>query len=228
MFCFISGYLAYGRRPNPLGWIIKRYFSIMVPYWMVLIPVLFANHIEHYKPTSLFSALVTIAGGNMFLSNAVYVIAWYITFILLLYFYGYLETFFRSYRIIIPMLIGTLVFTFWFKQGFYFLSFLVGLRICDWKSKSSSIGAPRSSDLLSIVFFHIQKYCYPFFLVHGAVLLALVMKTHLPSAAILAFALIASCICSVVVYVLAKPVQKYATSRTLGLVERMRIRLAPR
>ncbi len=65
----------------------------MVPYWLVIFSVIIANYVFQYKTVSIVSQIVTILGGNLFLMNSLYVIAWYVTFVLLLYCYVFVESF---------------------------------------------------------------------------------------------------------------------------------------
>ena len=52
---------------------------------MVIIPVVLMNHIVQYKETTLMMDLISILCGNLFIDNPIYVVAWYITFISLIY-----------------------------------------------------------------------------------------------------------------------------------------------
>jgi hypothetical protein len=200
----------------------------MIPYLIVIIPVVFMNHIEHYKVVTLPSAVITILGGSLFLREPLYVIGWYITFILLLYCYGYVETYFSGYRMAILMVIVALVFAFRLNyRVLYFVSFFVGLRMRDRRFGEAPPDASRSGDRLAETLFFLQRYCYPFFLVHGAVLLMFTRKTHLSNGMVLLSAFAISCICAIVVYTLAKPIQTFVIRKALGLAQRIRIRPAP-
>ncbi len=81
IFCLLTGYLSYGIKSNPYNWLKKRFLSILIPYWIVIVPALIINRIICYKNTSILSDVITLLGGNLFLETKVYVIAWYITFV---------------------------------------------------------------------------------------------------------------------------------------------------
>ena len=97
VFCFISGYLINKLGKNAFKWFTKRAFKILIPYWIVIIPALIINRIISYKDTTVIEDFITVLGGNMFLDKKVYVIAWYITFVLLLYGFNYFLSFYLKY-----------------------------------------------------------------------------------------------------------------------------------
>lgn len=172
VFCFLSGYLSCEVGQNPTQWLIQRVYKILLPYWIVIIPVLLINRIISYKDTSIIGDVITILGGNMFLDKKVYVIAWYITFVLLLYIFIYFQSFFKGIVLTtIAWIIGLFVFTAILDKLYYFVSFGIGFFI------SKLIIPPNKIDYKKFIFSQIlyvlQKYCYSFFLIHGGVLLFL-------------------------------------------------------
>lgn len=218
VFCFLSGYLSRGRHVDRKNWLLRRYFSIMVPYWMVIIPVTAANFIGQYKSISMPSLIITLLGGNLFLKNPLYVVAWYITFVLLLYVYAYLELFFSKYLVIIPMCLGLLAFV---PSGhaYYFGAFLAGLRLCDLKKREISKVHNAFLRSISVWLFNLQKYCYPFFLIHGAVLLLFFKKTSLSDPIRLVLTLIISSVMSIIVHRISKSVASSAADRSKRLLD---------
>jgi len=172
IFCFLSGYLSCEVGHKPSQWLMKRSFKILMPYWMVIIPALLINRIVSYKDTTVIEDFITLLGGNMFLDKKVYVIAWYITFVLLLYGFIYFQSFFNGIFLkSIAWIIGLFVFAFAFNKLYYFISFGAGFFL------SKIITPPDKSEykifFLSRVLYDVQKYCYCFFLIHGGVLIFL-------------------------------------------------------
>lgn len=171
-FCFLSGYFIRINKADKYKWIIKRYLAIMIPYWLVIFPIVVLNQLFNYKENlSASEYIVTIIGGNMFLDNPIYVIAWYVTFIIILYGYAFIESFCETWSMKIIAMASALLLFIYLEKWCYFLVFLIGLRM----STLCPIGWPKESDRLWIAIastlFVSQKYCYSFFLVHGAVLL---------------------------------------------------------
>jgi hypothetical protein len=193
----------------------------MVPYWLVIIPVMAANQIVQYKQLSSVQCGITLLGGNLFLENPLYVIAWYVTFVLILYAYAYLESFFHSYQIVICMFIGVMLFFFWLGNYNYFLVFLIGLRMSDgWRSENAG-GGDGLWRQVSLWLFVIQRYCYAFFLVHGAVLLCLVKKTNVSEAALFLIGFFLSAVLAVALYTIGKPLHFILAKEALTLTDKM-------
>ena len=170
IFCFLSGYLSSNiDKLNRISWLKKRFLSIMVSYWIVIIPALLLNRLFGYKKTLLFGDLVTLLGGNMFLHTKVYVEAWYITFILLLYLFIYFQSFAKMPVLKgICWLFGFLLFTYCFKKSYYFLAFTIGFYFSQFVSPP--LKAESGQHFLSELLFKIQGYGYDFFLLHGGIL----------------------------------------------------------
>ncbi len=167
IFCFLSGFFGTKVNLHPHKWIIRRFFSIMIPYWLVIIPVLIINKIIHYKNTTIFMDIITIAGGNMFLNNPVYVIAWYITFVLILYFFIYLQSIVPLPKVV-SWSIGYIIIGYILHKKFYFMSFALGFYLAKFIFDTYNVQQFKTK--LGLFLFKLQKYCYPFFLVHGGIL----------------------------------------------------------
>ncbi len=216
-FCFLSGYLIKIDKKARHEWAIMRYFGIMVPYWLVIIPVMVVNEVIQYKTVSPAEYVVTLFGGNLFLENPLYVLAWYVTFVLILYAYIFAESFFRSYMVVICRLIGAVIFVFLFRKGFYFIAFFVGIFMSGRQRSESDIGGDRRIGDVSLWLFVAQRYCYSFFLVHGAVLLFFVKKTNVSEIVLFSVSFFLSAVLSVAVYMTSKLLHILATDKALKL-----------
>ncbi|WP_300463396.1 acyltransferase family protein [Desulfobacula sp.] len=172
IFCFLSGYLLHSVKLNSFGWLKSRFLSIMIPYWLVIVPVLIINRIISYKETTVLGDFITLLGGNMFLRTKVYVIAWYITFVLLLYAFVYVQSFFENPLLkVLIWMVGLFIFGIILNKFYYFMSFGIGFFL-------SNIFIPPDKNIaksnhLSKALFVAQGHCYGFFLIHGGVLLCL-------------------------------------------------------
>lgn len=177
-FSFLSGYLASFNTGNLNLWFYKRIFGIMIPYWIIIVPIIIINKIFSYKKTSLLEDFITFFGGNLFLENPVYVIAWYITYINLLYMFIYLLNLKKEvfYKVFI-LTLGFLFFVNYLKFGMYFFSFIFGVVLSKFFEPP---GREYSSRGVNLILFKIQSYCYSFFLIHGGVLIFFVHFFKLP------------------------------------------------
>ncbi len=172
IFCLLTGYLSYGKKKDSYNWLKKRFLSILIPYWIVIVPALTINRILCYKNTSILSDFITLLGGNMFLKTKVYVIAWYITFVLLLYCFIFFQSFFSHYfPKTLAWLAGFLVFYLIFDKSHYFISFGLGFFLASFLPPTNKKSAENKGPIKFL--FNIQDYCYGFFLIHGGVLIFL-------------------------------------------------------
>ncbi|OFZ60327.1 MAG: hypothetical protein A2328_07030 [Bdellovibrionales bacterium RIFOXYB2_FULL_36_6] len=172
IFCLLTGYLSYGKKSNSYEWLKKRFLSILIPYWIVIVPALIINRIVSYKNTSIFSDFITFLGGNLFLQTKVYVIAWYITFVLLLYCFIFFQSFFSHYFLkTLAWLAGFLVFYLIFDKSHYFISFGLGFFLASFLPPANKNPTENNSPIKFL--FNLQDYCYGFFLIHGGVLIFL-------------------------------------------------------
>lgn len=223
IFSFLSGYLGKPGK-NRTEWLKKRYIKIMIPYWIVIIPVIIATSISGYKPITFYRVIGAIFGFNMFITNPIYVISWYITFILLLYLYAFIESLYNEfYYIIICMISGLVVFGYFFHESYYFIAFFLGIRFSGFYIEG--IG---SSSKISKKLFVVQKYCYAFFLIHGAVLFSFIRyifirHNDIPSILIFCVSFVLSGGLSVILYYVSSPIQTWLANQTLlraGAVEK--------
>ena len=200
-FCFLSGYFINITKYSRYEWIIKRYLGIMIPYWLVIIPVIIANQIFQYKThLSFVDYTLTILGGNMLLSDPLYVIGWYITFVVLLYSYAFMESLFKSWKKFLIIVLGVFIFFIWLDKGFYFLSFFIGLRLSEWCAVSWSKEGDSFRRKITRILFVAQRYCYSFFLIHGAVLLFFFRKTDVSAINMFVISFIITILLSIVFY----------------------------
>jgi len=172
IFCFLTGYLSSGIKSGTYEWLKKRFLSILLPYWIVIVPALIMNRIVCYKNTTILSDFITLLGGNMFLQTKVYVIAWYVTFVLLLYCFVFFQSFFDHYFLkTLAWLAGFLVFYLMFDKSHYFISFGLGFFLASFLPPADK-NLTKSNNLVKFLFI-LQGHCYGFFLIHGGVLIFL-------------------------------------------------------
>lgn len=144
----------------------------MIPYWIVIIPALLLNRLISYKDTSFGADVITFLGGNLFLSVKIYVIAWYITFILMLYGFVFFQSLAKSFLIkAFGWIIGFSIFHFVLNEEWYFISFGIGFFFAIILPPPDKTIARKGK--LNNMLFVIQNHCYSFFLLHGGVLLFL-------------------------------------------------------
>jgi hypothetical protein len=219
-FSFLSGYFADARRGSRRVWFAKRYFSVMIPHWLVIVPVLIANAVEQYKPVTPTTAVITVLGGNMFLVNPVYVITWYVTFVLLLYTYALADSFLHGSARWLLAAAGLLLFGVELGRYHYFIAFLLGLLMQSLPARRAT--GPAEPSPASLRLFAWQRFCYPFFLTHGAVLLAFVQKTDLHGVRLFTISLAISAVTAIAVERVASPLIRMAVTAAGG-----RTRTAP-
>ncbi len=174
LFLFISGYFACQNRIRPAKWLRRRFVKIMIPYWSVIIIVLTVNHFIAYKPTNFLKDIIIFSGGSMFLDNPVYVISWFITLILILYFCVFLlQSIANSLLNLLFLITLFLSFYCWHPiHNMYLPAFFAGYlikRLELSRHDIKAIASNRYSQVNSILF-AIQNYCYSFFLIHAGVL----------------------------------------------------------
>jgi len=164
IFCFLSGYFLLGSDVQPLEWFCKRIFSIMLPYWFIIVPAVTINRLVLYKDTSVVEDLVTVLGGNLFLKNPVYVIGWYITFMLILYLIIYVTLLLKSNKsmILVVFIFGFFCFGIKFNMLLYYLTFIFGYILTQIfpLSKNELSG----NNYIGKLLFALQSRCYVFFL----------------------------------------------------------------
>lgn len=164
IFCALSG--LYIPEKTDQFWIKKKFINIMLPYWIIIIPIIIINRIVSYKETSIAKDVFTIFGLNLFIKNPVYVICWYITFILLLYSSAYIINTQKTNTDTVATIIFSSIIFISINKFFYFIIFLLFYLI------RISFNKYIEKDTLKYNFIQkAQPLCYDFFLVHGACVL---------------------------------------------------------
>jgi hypothetical protein len=175
-FILISGYFSFQSGISPLKWFIKRIKQILIPYWLVISVVLIANSYIDYKDTDFLKNLIIFFGGSLFLENPVYVISWFITYILLLYFcvFVYYTIKFQYMKYFFIFLVAVLFYTFKIGNIYYFVGFFSGLFFRTFREKQKNVTYNNhqnsKNNIVSHYLFIIQSHSYSFFLIHGGIL----------------------------------------------------------
>lgn len=186
-FLFLSGFYAASARSNPVGWLMRRLRRIYIPYWIVVVGVVAANMMYGYKDVGVFEIGVLLAGGNLFIDNSLYVIAWFVSAILCFYLYVFVIAVLRS----VALRVGVTVVWAWFLLVFdippyFFVAFALGFLLrrlmastgVDKESFRSGGAFHASLSTSSGLLFTVQNYSYEFFLLHGGVLILFTKVFH--------------------------------------------------
>lgn len=176
IFCFLTGFFSYPIRGSVLTWFFNRAQKILIPYWLVIIPVIAVNYYYNYKENSLFELIIIAMGGAMFIEDPLYVVSWYITFILILYAGVSLYTKFKSAinRFLFLILGVSVYYLIVHKLFIYLIMFIIGYLFKVIRSLINRDSFPTvSNSLINNSAFIIQNHCYSFFLIHGGVLISL-------------------------------------------------------
>jgi len=109
----------------------------------------------------------------MFLDKKVYVVAWYVTFVILLYGFICFQSLFKDFFLmLIVWIIGVFIFGFVLNKLYYFVSFGVGFFLSKYIVPPNRV-EEFNHYYISRILYHTQKYCYSFFLIHAGVLIFL-------------------------------------------------------
>ncbi len=207
-FCFLTGFFSANEKTRPHGiyWLYRRLVSIMIPYWFVILPVIVINWLVGYKQTSYLSDLITFLGGNLFLDDPIYVIAWYITFVNILYLFVFIYQKIDSIPVkFVFWGLGFLVFSTMLNKTSYFLSFSLGYFLTNQVRAAFSKEHNQLKGITCFLFW-VQKRCYAFFLVHGAVLIALYHIVKMEGYQFVGLGFLMSCLAALILYRLTTPV----------------------
>jgi hypothetical protein len=142
-----------------------------------------------------------------------------VTFVLLLYAYLLFDSWFAGYRRVVASVAGYLLFSVWLNCGEYFVPFIAGMYLGGWIPAKPVSERPPWTRHVARNLFEIQRLCYPFFLVHGGLQLALVRLTNWNPVAIVAVAFGGTVVIALVVHrasesLLAIVVARLGTSRS--------------
>lgn len=208
VFCFLTGFLV--GKTNDIDWLKRRVLGILLPYWIVIIPVLVANKLTGYKDVTLAQEVVTLIGGNLFLDNPVYVIAWYVTFVLILYCIVYLQSNVNSFLMrAIVWCSGFGLFYFHLGIWQFYIVFAVGFVL------QNIVSPPRKVEGLLFV---VQGKCYNFFLIHGGVMVGLLYFHDLSLSSLILFSFILSCTGSLLLEALVIKIKKSAMYKNVAFL----------
>ena len=161
-----------------------------------------------YKTVTVSNIIVAYLGGNLFVQDPLYVISWYITFVLFLYLYVFVDSLVGRKGQYLLTAIGFLFFSFITHTMFYFVSFYIGLRLHKLNIKKFLL---YDDSIINRSLFLIQKYCYSFFLLHGGVLHFIFRTTHTDYSFV--FALTMSIVVSIPLYEVANFIQNYIMTK---------------
>lgn len=196
VFCFLTGYLVRYSNQNVFKWFLQRYLAIVVPFWIVMVFVLSANCIFSYKDISISGNVIVLLGGGFFVKERLYVISWYITLVLCQYLYICLFYFHPNwiYRLVI-----FLIFYFFFYKilmmPMYLIFCILGLVFGNIRNKIDR--TQKNEGKFCKTMFVLQKYCYCYFLLHGAILLFFNKVFSVGGISLFAIALISSAILAI-------------------------------
>lgn len=217
-FLFLSGYYAMVRRENAVRWIKRRLRRIYIPYWLVIGVVVVSNWIVQYKPAGLKELFFLLIGGNLFIEDKLYVIAWFISVIIFLYFCVFLLVYFRSITLRF-LLAAVLVYilSHYRIPTYFYIAFTIGwsLHYLLLRSGLSRAAPPLPLGVARVLhrvykpLLTVQNYSYEFFLVHGGVLLLFNKLLKAPYGETLYAGIIVTALCSIVLKMLTRRVERY-------------------
>ncbi len=181
MFLFISGYFS-NQKSNNIKWLIQRFKAIMIPFWLVILPIIIINVFYKYKAATFAENLIVILGGAFFLTNPLYVISWFITLIIFLYIslIIFCLSTDKVYKFIVFIIFLTCFY--YIDMYLYYSSFYLGYILRQIRKERLSDTDEKYFKLNEILFI-IQNYCYSFFLIHGGILLLSIKILKIPPVA---------------------------------------------
>ncbi len=219
IFCFLSGYLSFGIQDNPSTWLCKRTIKLMIPYWIIITPVILINRVISFKEATLLSDIMAFLGFNLFVKNPIYLISWYITFVLLLY--VFLFIFFiqnKTWLRVIIWLAGLLFFCLILKMKYYFISFSFGLFFMIMTGRPNTTISHK--DYINRFLFTLQGKCFCFFLVHGGILAFLRYELGASKVSLFYWGLALSSLSALCLQMISQPLVRIVTKHVLALLDR--------
>lgn len=217
IFCFLSGYLSLELHIRPYFWLYKRLLSIMIPYWVVIVPCLVANRIFTYKETNWLRDSVSVLGGNLFIDNPVYTIAWYITFVIMLYLFLFIQSLPKDWiKKAVLWCCGGILFGVLLQLTGYFISFSLGYFIAR-KTMHSKTDVSKL-DSANRVLFYIQSRCYAFFLIHGGVFVILFHILNITDIELMIWGVTMSTVGAMILYEVTKPLINKAIQKAPAFI----------
>lgn len=194
LFMFLSGFYCFIGNRSSFEWIVRRLKRIYVPYWAVAALVIVSNEVFRYKSVSLVDLLVFVAGGNFFLRTNLYVIAWFVSVMILLYICMFIVSLQNknSTKLIVTLLLSAALLS--IGLPLYFLVFFFVGYSLHYLLKRAGILSVRlgcgSVNCRRLQYVHaklrwVDGISYEFYLLHGAVLLCFYKIVHVSYASCL-------------------------------------------
>lgn len=128
-FCCLAGVFANSRSNTSLTWLQKKFFRIMVPAWIISLPMLGLNMLIQAKAKSIGSVIMEIAGLQFFVIP-LFEAMWFVTFILGLYVAVYLSGLLEKLRPILLLVLCAAQF--YLFDTFGALDYLHGWKLAFW------------------------------------------------------------------------------------------------
>lgn len=186
-FLFISGYYSTIVNKSPVVWIVDRLKRIYIPYWVVIAGVVVVNLFADYKEVGYKELFFLLIGGNLFVEHKLYVIAWFVSAIVIMYLCVFVMNYFRyiSVRIVILVSLVCLLMSYGMPIDF-FIFFGLGYAIhsiliqsgLEFKYIFVNDNVYKFYNTVAIPIRFIQDFSYEFFLVHGGVVLFFTKIIH--------------------------------------------------
>jgi len=199
IFFFLAGWFAVYGNKDAVTWLKGRLRRILVPYWPVIAVVLIANRIVGYKETTLLKDAMTFAGLSFFVRDPVYVISWFITFLMMLdlsfFVFRVLEK--NSLRVVYLVVLLAAAHVWVPLQiravELFYIGAGIGHLARGWDGCSGFLSRRFTwFRHINQALFRVQNYTYSFFLIHGAVLIAVFKALRMSGAQALGLALLLS------------------------------------
>jgi Acyltransferase family len=125
-FLLVSGYLSF-KKENTWKWLVNRYIRILIPYWIIIPWIILANELFQYKKITTLSYIISFLGGGLFLTEPIYVISWFVTFILICYFMVFISNYFNLFGQILISITFFIIILFYYKWLAYLvIAFYIG------------------------------------------------------------------------------------------------------
>ena len=192
IFCLLAGAFSQSRINDTVGWLRKKIFRILVPAWIIGIPMLVLNMVVQAKPKGFFSVVMELIGLQFFVTP-LFEATWFVTLILGLYLAVFLSGLAKKGRLALLALLclmlylvmntwGTLEYLLGGKLAFWIIAFFMGYML----SNQTKNGLRAVDRWLNNRLAHrsyppippIPDVTYYFYLVHPPVLYLLSRAAH--------------------------------------------------
>lgn len=198
-FMYLSGFYCVIKDQSPGEWLTSRLKRIYLPYWFVCSAVIAADAVTQYKELTFAKVVVLLAGGNFFLEDNLYTVAWFVTVVVLYYAAVFLLYSFREavyWAVLIFVIIYLyyrigihLSFSFFFFFGFIFHFLLKNSKLLLLKFPMKGVKLQVVMNV-RVLLRYVDSISYEFYLTHGIVLLCFcrVLKLNYITCLYLSFA----------------------------------------